>query len=417
MNPAIESLSNLIQQSHFPAWFLDALLKSVIVLSLAGAICTAWRRASAAARHLIWFLAVACLPCLPLLTGMLPAWQKPLWSASTGFDSDNQVSIALNLTPGTAPAGASAATPEKSAMSPAAANNPVGGHRLATRFSVNWLMLGFSIWVVGAVLMLLSVAAGQFQLRRLSRRAEPVSDAVWNRLLAEARATPGLRRDVSLLQSADDVMPLTWGWWRPVVLLPAEAENWPEARRRIVLLHELAHVKRWDCLTQLAVRCVCALYWFNPLAWLAARQMCVERERACDYRVLNSCCLAKDYAGHLVALAGSFRRVAPAAAIAMARPSGLEQRVTAIVDASRSRRLRPVTLLAVLAVVGGIIFCVSGGKTTAADSSVAGSDPLRAQQIERLKEFSVLKEKQAELLAAVAGERFPRSSNSFLPPP
>ena len=67
MNPLFEHLQNHIQSVHFTAWFLDALLKSFIVLALAGGICTLWRGASAATRHLIWFLAVASLPCLPLL--------------------------------------------------------------------------------------------------------------------------------------------------------------------------------------------------------------------------------------------------------------------------------------------------------------------------------------------------------------
>ena len=110
--------------------------------------------------------------------------------------------------------------------------------------------------------------------------------------MQEARDRLRLRRPVRLLQSADNPMPLTWGWWRPVVLLPADAANWPSERRRIVLLHELAHAKRWDCLTQTVARMVCALYWINPLVWLAAQRMCVERERACDDLVLNSGCRA-----------------------------------------------------------------------------------------------------------------------------
>ena len=402
MNPLFEHLQNYIQNVHFAVWFLDALLKSLIVLALAGGICTLWRGASAAARHLIWFLAVASLPCLPLLTSLLPTWEKPLWSVSTGFDSDNQVLLALNFSPG---AQSETVTPKTLETPNSAKISNISSGKITTHFNTNWLVFGFIAWAAGAALVLIFVAGGQFQLRKLSRTAQPRQNADWARLLNEARETLHLRRSVILLQSADNVMPLTWGWWRPVVLLPADAENWPMERRRIVLLHELAHVKRRDCLTQLAAQIICAFYWFNPLVWLAARQMCVERERACDDLVLNGGCKASDYAGHLVEIAGTFRRVPQAAAIAMARPSGLEQRVAAIVDVSRTRRLRPVTLLAVLVVVGGIIFCVSGCKTINVSSGEKKIDPLREQQITHLKEFSALKEKQSQTLAAAAGEK------------
>jgi beta-lactamase regulating signal transducer with metallopeptidase domain len=407
MNSWIELASKYIQDSHFAVLFLDALLKSFVVLALAAGACALWRRSSAATRHLIWFLAVAGLPCLPLLTSMLPSWQRPLWSVSTGYDSGNRVSLALEFGPGKN-SGTSPLNPQTSPGSAekinAGRDQSEGSHKLSAHFNANWLVFGFVVWGVGVVLVLLSVAFGQIRLHKFSHKARLLRSADWTVLLEEARETLRLRRDVSLLQSSENVMPLTWGWWRPVVLLPADAEHWPIERRRIVLLHELAHVKRWDCLTQIAARVVCAFYWINPLVWLAARRMCVERERACDDLVLNGGCKASDYAGHLVEIAGRFRRVPQVAAIAMARPSGLEQRIAAIVDASRARCLRPLTVLAVLLVMGGIVFSVGGCKTSVTSSRSDESNPLRQQQITRLEAFSALKEKQSRILAAAAGE-------------
>jgi beta-lactamase regulating signal transducer with metallopeptidase domain len=406
MNSFMEAISNLarnfhLQNLHFAAGFFDAWLKSLLVLALAGGICLLARRASAATRHLIWFLAMVSLPCLPLVTALLPSWEKPLWSVSTGFDPGNQISLALEFSPAVKPPEAPQAAPLSNPASPAS----IGHRKFAAQFNLNWLACGFALWATGALLVLIHTLGGQWGLRRFSRTARPLPGAEWTLLLHEVRATLRLRRTVKLLQSPENLMPLTWGWWRPVVLLPAAAEQWPVERRRIVLLHELAHVKRWDCLTQFIAQIICALYWFNPLAWLAVRQMALERERACDDLVLIAGCQASDYAGHLVHIAASFRRVPRVAAIAMARPSGLEQRVAAIVDASRARCLRPVTLLAVLVVMGVAAFSAGGCKTNIASPGANTSKRLHEQQIARLETFSALKEKQSEILAASAGEK------------
>jgi beta-lactamase regulating signal transducer with metallopeptidase domain len=362
MKAWIELLSKPVQDAHFTALFLDAMIKSFVVLALAAGTCALWRRASAATRHLVWFSAVACLPCLPLLTASLPSGQKALWSISAGYDSANQVSLGLELAPGK---NFGASTPDPQ-ISPAVAEKSHAGrepsgdsHKFSAHFGASWLEIGFAVWGIGVALVLFSLAAGQLRLRRFSRQAQRLENADWTAQLAAARETLRLRRAVTLLQSADNVMPLTWGWWKPVVLLPAGAKNWPGERRRIVLLHELAHVKRWDCLTQIAVKVVCAFYWFNPLVWRAARQMCVERERACDDLVLIGGCRASDYAAHLVEIAESFRRVPQVAAIAMARASGLEQRVAAILDGHRNRnrvaKLTVVLLVMALLSLGWLV--------------------------------------------------------------
>ena len=263
MNALWESVSNHVQSSYLAAVFLDALLKSFVVLIFAGGFCVGWRRASAATRHLIWFLAVASLPFLPLLVSVLPTWQRPLWSVSTSLVSGNQVSLTLELAPVIVPA-----TPGPEARSPGA---NTGSHQnsrsqlFAAHFNRSWLPLGFAVWSGGMMLTLGYLFLGQFHLVKLSRNVRRLADGEWMRSLKEAREMLRLDRPVNLLQSSDNVMPLTWGWLQPVVLLPAEAAEWPEERRRIVLLHELAHIKRRDCLTQFVARIVCALYWFNPL--------------------------------------------------------------------------------------------------------------------------------------------------------
>ena len=96
-----------------------------------------------------------------------------------------------------------------------------------------------------------------------------------------------------------------------MVLLPETAETWPESRRHVVLLHELAHIKRQDCLVQMLVQLVCALYWFNPMVWYAARQLRIERELACDDAVIQVGTVPAEYATHILTLAGSLRSIRP----------------------------------------------------------------------------------------------------------
>jgi hypothetical protein len=127
-----------------------------------------------------------------------------------------------------------------------------------------------------------------------------------------------------------------------VILLPEDALDWPEAHRRIVLRHELAHVARGDALSQLVAGFVCALYWFHPLVWITERRLRAECERACDDRVVSLGTPAAEYAAHLLEVARSARSFgAPGfLSVAMARPSQLEGRLLAVLNES-GRRVAP----------------------------------------------------------------------------
>jgi beta-lactamase regulating signal transducer with metallopeptidase domain len=198
---------------------------------------------------------------------------------------------------------------------------------------------GLLAWLAGVLLALAPVILGVFSLRRLERAARRETASSWLDLLRQLLTRLGCKRRVVLLKAAQRRMPMTWGVLRPKVLLPEESQEWPEERRGVVLLHELAHAKRCDYLTHLVARLVCALYWFNPLVWLAARRMVAERERACDDIVLRHGAKPADYAGQVLEISAGLSPgwLAGAGGIAMARPSNLESRLCAILDAKRNR--------------------------------------------------------------------------------
>jgi beta-lactamase regulating signal transducer with metallopeptidase domain len=220
-----------------------------------------------------------------------------------------------------------------------------------------WAAWALIAWLAGAAAVAVYLAVGTVSVWAMVRRARRVEGGPWGELMESLCRQFGLARPVRLAVSEQAIIPVAWGFVRPVVLIPRAAEKWPEDRRRIILLHELAHVKRRDCLTQTLALAACVLYWFNPLAWLAARRLRIEREGACDDLVLAAGSPPADYAGHLLEIVRTLRPAAhtPLAAVAMAQRSHFESRLRAILDVARNRRAinRRVTLLAV--VLGGCL--------------------------------------------------------------
>ncbi|MBA3538067.1 MAG: M56 family metallopeptidase, partial [Deltaproteobacteria bacterium] len=133
-----------------------------------------------------------------------------------------------------------------------------------------WLAIA---WAVGALIVAVRLARGHLAARRLAHTAEPSVPESWSVALREAAASLALTKRVELLRSERIGSPMTIGVLRPRVLLPAAADAWSPERLRAVLVHELGHVRRHDTIIQLAAQLGCALYWWNPLAWLAAARL------------------------------------------------------------------------------------------------------------------------------------------------
>jgi HEAT repeat protein/beta-lactamase regulating signal transducer with metallopeptidase domain len=322
------------------ALVIDAIVKASVVLGVAGLVAASLRRASASARHFVWTLGLLSALAAPALSLALPRWELPI------------VTVAATPRVEPSPAASTATAPplrakhERSAGSVAGPSidlPPANETQAPTAPALpSWPVVAFAVWALGAFAIVSRMLVGLLAVQWMSRRTPEVASAPW---LAQAQALArelGLSR-VRFLRGAAGTMPMAWGIVRQSVVVPSDADAWPAHRVRVVLLHELAHVKRRDCLTHLVAQLACAAYWFNPLVWMAARRLRTERERACDDLVLAAGTRGSDYADQLLDIArvmhaGRFPAVFAGASLAMAQRSQLEGRLMAILDPSVPRR-------------------------------------------------------------------------------
>ena len=342
--------------SYTPMWLmmlLNLLVKGTVVLLAAALFGLLLQRASASSRYLVWSSALLALVALPILPLLLPVWQIPL-PGDLFPVAVSQPAAAVSPAPLPTASVNESNTQPPGRLSPQTEAMPAHNSRVKTGDSMvlqeparrskpallstptmHWSTWAVMAWLAGVVAVLGRLAVGFVRAGWLVRRAKPVTDETWKALLLDLADPMGLADRVKLLQSDRAVMPMAWGLFRPVVLLPDDKDQWSDELRRMVLLHELAHVKRRDCLVQMLASTVCSLHWINPMVWIAARRLRIERERACDDHVLSRGVRASDYAEGLLEMARSLRSVSfsSLATVTMAaQGSQLESRLLAILN-------------------------------------------------------------------------------------
>jgi beta-lactamase regulating signal transducer with metallopeptidase domain len=279
-------------------FLLELAWKSALISGAALALAFLLRRRSAGERSAL--LGTVALPVITLLLPALPVVTSTVHEAAP-----------VAVTPAML-AAVAAAAPE-----PAAAPSVLDDPSLL----VEWL------WAGGAAMVLLRLAAGLWMLRRWTRGGEPIASAAWQDALARTTAEAGVTRPVALLR-ADVTAPLSWGLFRPVILIDADTAR-EAGEAEAVLAHEVAHVARGDWLVLILSRLAVALFWFNPLMWLLERQIVREAEEAADARALVHVEPAR-YAQALLSCAQQYAALRlPASGMADA---ALGQRVRAILE-------------------------------------------------------------------------------------
>jgi beta-lactamase regulating signal transducer with metallopeptidase domain len=330
---------------------IEEILRATLVLVADCCVVVAMWRSSASLRHLIWTSALAGTLAMPVLMVSLPSWRVPILpraqaqvevTTAVGEALLSNIPVPVGVDIHSDRAVADSTRRSRKVDAPGSYLDPAMGDVPASSSApVDWTFWMVTVWGVGAVIVLLPMLSGLSRLRRITRQSRRSVDGPWVELADRLGGLSLRSRRVVMLQADVSTSPMTWGVLRPVILLPSGVETWRDERLRAVLLNELAHVQRCDCLTLILARLSCALYWFHPLVWIAARQLRIESERACDDVVLQSGARAADYALDLLEMARAIRstRGLAAAAVPMARPLKLEGRVRAILDSTRSRRM------------------------------------------------------------------------------
>jgi len=294
---------------------VEAVAASLLLPPLAWLLSKAWRR-SAAGRRLVWITAFAMLLGLPALALVAPSLAVIALPAPPPAD----LAAVPDIAPVAAPIAAQVAAQAAAAPADAAPSGYV--------FSLfDLIPVAFAVWLAGIAKLGVQHLIALVRLELMRRSAVP-----WR------MPTPVPVRGCRLMVSDDCPGPMTWGAFRPVIMLPEEALDWPSDRLTTVLRHELAHVRRRDGLAQAVALIACALYWPNPLVWAAARALRREAELAADDEVIAAGALPSAYAGQLLELAAEWRerRLTPTG-LAMAAPPALSQRVQSILSTDAIR--------------------------------------------------------------------------------
>ncbi|MDE0483143.1 MAG: redoxin domain-containing protein [Candidatus Poribacteria bacterium] len=325
-------------------FLVDTTMKSIVIFAVAGLLAFYFRHKSAAVRGFVWVMAIVGFLIVPLFSFILPKWEvnvlpeTPIIRYETPQLAEISRSAAAPVL--IAPSQLTTRKVSSTQVSPTPPQPKVVAKRNSILPTISWTNWIGIVWACVSIFFLARLIVGICAVWHVSVRANDISSTI-------DQVRLNWSRQFSVRLSDRIKVPMMWGIFRPVILLPTDAANWQTDRLRAVLLHETAHIKRWDWLTQTITQITCAAYWFNPFVWFTAHRIRTEAEQACDDQVLNAGCQSTDYARHLLNIARDVKlaNTISRTAVAMARSSKIEGRLRTVLTENLNRH--PVTKVAV----------------------------------------------------------------------
>ena len=265
-------------------------LKSLLIAGMTLGILQLMKSRSAAERSWVAHIGLLALLIMALAPLVLPSWniEAPAIFSDAG--------PATTVAPAPAPLAV-----EKSVLPTGSLANPSSA-KAAPLPSLSPAAAATAIYAVAAAVLLCITLLALMRLIALRARADVLVDGHWLSALARAQRRMGFKHGTALLTSDELASPISWGLMRPVILLNSRAVE-ATGEAEAIIAHELAHVARMDWIKLLLARVATALFWFNPLVWLLAREAHQLREEAADDSVLAADIIDTDYAQLLVGVA------------------------------------------------------------------------------------------------------------------
>jgi beta-lactamase regulating signal transducer with metallopeptidase domain len=333
---------------------VNCLVEGSLVAIFTGSVLGLMRRQSSVTRFAVWFAALMAIAVLPFFANSLGTHVAP---------SPLAIAARPTLTlPGT------------------------------------WALYLFGAWVAIATWHLIGVGRGLWHLYQLRKSCVAIDPATLDTVLQNTLARSQSPRQIALCTSDLTNVPTALGLVKPAIVIPAWVMRELSADElNQILLHEIAHLRRWDDWTNLAQKLVKALFFFHPAVWWIEKKVSLEREMACDDAVLAETASPRAYAECLAHLAEKtlIQRSLAFAQAALGKVHQTSLRVAQILDANRStgkgRSWKPaVSLIAVFAmacVVGIaraprlIAFSDSGTSPVAASAIDSSVDQVAARRM------------------------------------